>query len=1022
MAKVVQTEPTENGLAIKNLRELFSAVPVDVCERCKKRVYLPEKVGPINGVVFHTQCFSCCFCSHHLTVRTYFSNPTNRKDKEIYCATHAERISSLGLDANSMGIKGILDGTRANALKHKQTHQVPSIDNESIQIKLHKLYAENTKRIDRKDLMTHNYPAILPNSKIYEAQKKLEEEHRKTEDQLRLKLEEERKKTTEKVLEEQEILWNKRLTELTKTFENELSLKDSARDNKKKMFEKDKTELRKTLTMKMADKIKKLDTEESQTIQIETTKLVEKHANEMIQLLKVKHDSSKDDQIDLDEIKNTSQQDIPGPYPPSKRKRDLFYSTSYFDKIDKYVLEMASDDHTTFTDLVNALTCNCETNLDKCRAIYRWITLKDLNNMKIDENGDKDTPYGLLSGIKSGSETYHTLFMRLCSYAGLHCREIKGHSKSVGYEPGMKIKEKSFLNTWNVVLIEGDWWPIQCNWGARHLVMKKNETPSINEDRKDEIRYQYDEHYFMTDPDEFIKEFWASDMDWQLLDVPITLKQFEESAFVRSVFFNYGLSFTVDTKAKAIMYTDDDGKLEIKLTMPIEFSQHLLFYYQLHYDEKTKTKKTNANSAVDLERYIVHNVDLETASFLLRPPKSGYYFLEIFVNKSETFKESSSRDLQVVPFKLKCACKFKIVVYSKDGNNHRKMSLEKDENRVDPLPKCALGEWGPMKAIRHFGIYPISHTSYLINTDVNSVAIRMRASEPVHVLPRLHNNTVRDEDLQNSFDIIIEQDIITINVYLPNTGEYGIDIYARSEKSVDPSTLSHACKYLIQYIEKDTDTKKFVRNPNIENNLVGPENNEKSSVVNLTSSNPNTNEFYHKTIIKVNKNEAPSSDSKKSLNSTEQMLEKVKSMEKDKSIPQVLNNVIEGPVMPDYIRFDILKFVPETPRIYYNSMKPIVIQVYTRNVYRFAYQLKKDNKIVSGAITTKEYNGGKKIKFYISVPTLANYSFSVYCAENTIKDKLNNIYNFLIIYNIKPKPQDNHQKPTKSKILRFFKK
>jgi hypothetical protein len=28
---------------------------------------------------------------------------------------------------------------------------------------------------------------------------------------------------------------------------------------------------------------------------------------------------------------------------------------------------------------------------------------------------------------------------------------------------------------------------------------------------KDTIRYQYDEHYFLTDPDEFIQEFWPNE-------------------------------------------------------------------------------------------------------------------------------------------------------------------------------------------------------------------------------------------------------------------------------------------------------------------------------------------------------------------------------------------------------------------------------------------------------------------------------------------------------------------------------
>ena len=50
---------------------------------------------------------------------------------------------------------------------------------------------------------------------------------------------------------------------------------------------------------------------------------------------------------------------------------------------------------------------------------------------------------------------------------------------------------------------------------------------------KDHIRYQYDDHYFMTDPDEFIQEFWPHDPKWQLLASPITLEEFEALPFVR---------------------------------------------------------------------------------------------------------------------------------------------------------------------------------------------------------------------------------------------------------------------------------------------------------------------------------------------------------------------------------------------------------------------------------------------------------------------------------------------------------
>ena len=47
-------------------------------------------------------------------------------------------------------------------------------------------------------------------------------------------------------------------------------------------------------------------------------------------------------------------------------------------------------------------------------AIYRWITVKNLNLMEFDQNVDTNTPMGLLRGIKYGTESYHVLFKRLC--------------------------------------------------------------------------------------------------------------------------------------------------------------------------------------------------------------------------------------------------------------------------------------------------------------------------------------------------------------------------------------------------------------------------------------------------------------------------------------------------------------------------------------------------------------------------------------------------------------------------------
>ena len=80
--------------------------------------------------------------------------------------------------------------------------------------------------------------------------------------------------------------------------------------------------------------------------------------------------------------------------------------------------------------------------------------------------------------------------------------------------------------------------------------------------KKSYFRYEYDDHYFLTDPKEFIYEFFPLQPEWQLLKEAITLEEFEELPFVRSLFFRYQLSFP-SHHMKSVMQTDQTGIFNI---------------------------------------------------------------------------------------------------------------------------------------------------------------------------------------------------------------------------------------------------------------------------------------------------------------------------------------------------------------------------------------------------------------------------------------------------------------------------
>lgn len=107
---------------------------------------------------------------------------------------------------------------------------------------------------------------------------------------------------------------------------------------------------------------------------------------------------------------------------------------------------------------------------------------------------------------------------------------------------------------------------------------KKSNQPRTGDNS---IRYQYDEHYFLTDPDEFIQEFWAKDPDWQMLERSITLEEFESLPFVRSVYFHNSLEMA--EHYKAVLNTSSKGGTDIRVNVPEDDSDDLVFHYQLRY-------------------------------------------------------------------------------------------------------------------------------------------------------------------------------------------------------------------------------------------------------------------------------------------------------------------------------------------------------------------------------------------------------------------------------------------------------
>ncbi|XP_014668665.1 PREDICTED: kyphoscoliosis peptidase-like [Priapulus caudatus] len=823
----------------------------ELCTRCGNKVYRVDRVGPLKSAFFHKSCLKCVSCNTQLTLKTYIHNQLDPEDSGVYCNNHVPRTLAGHMDGSSFGIRAALNvpkrddkineqirspmGERghfnADAVGIRQAMMAPKawymlqkatensenylpghFDSQALHIQHPMQQQAQMGKVPTYNRVGEVQETPLPLDE--QTQVNMEMQHRTEEDELFRIFQKQREEKSQQVKQQIDVEWQLELQRLTQNYDEEMRRRNVPPEEQKQMtirHQHERKNLEEFMTLKRdkakRDVLRKMLEHERDL----TTDMVDKHAEEMLDLINNKKLEIQYQQEELTKMQNLSVSDAgqggaggaarvqmngtsrdrahssytaakpPPPRPPIGSKADLYNDPAVFEALDQQAISVAQENQSTFTELVRQLIQNCVTDVEKARAIFRWITVKNLNTMEFEEQDvNADTPMGLLRGIKYGTESYHVLFKRLCSYAGMHCVVIRGYSKSAGYLPGMKFEDKRFRNTWNAVFLDGSWRFVQCNWGARHLVNAKDAPKPGEKGGVDNLRYEYDDHYFLTDPEQFIYEFFPKQKEWQLLRAPVSLDQFEKLPFVRSLFFKYGLKFSEEAQT-AVMTADKTGAVTLNVLMPPYLVSHLVFHYNL----RMLDSERDEHDGVNMRRYVMQTLVGNSVVFKVHAPTVGAYILDVFANLV-----SAGEYMTGQPMRFKSVCKMKVI-------------CERLERCMVPLPNCASGEWGPLKAYKLFGLIPMTHEDAVINT-TRDVEIRFRMSHPLSdFMTTLHQNGANDKALSKNVQRHLADDVITFRAAFPNDGQYGLDIYTRETMSADQQTegekhlLTHCCKYLI---------------------------------------------------------------------------------------------------------------------------------------------------------------------------------------------------------------------------------
>jgi transglutaminase/protease-like cytokinesis protein 3 len=216
-----------------------------------------------------------------------------------------------------------------------------------------------------------------------------------------------------------------------------------------------------------------------------------------------------------------------------------------FSEIDRRVQSV--DAATPFL-LAQQLTAECSTDLQKTRAIFRWITdniayrtketVSRKRKSRITEDEETDDTTLLKPLDERVAETvmankvavcdgYARLFKTLCNYAGLQAEVITGYGKTEPHKIHQRFRNN---HSWNAVMIDSVWQLLDVTWASGYITWQG-----------DRFIRQLDEQYFLTPPDVFIREHYPDDLRWSLVDDPPLMAEFRLSPFKQKSFIKYNI-------------------------------------------------------------------------------------------------------------------------------------------------------------------------------------------------------------------------------------------------------------------------------------------------------------------------------------------------------------------------------------------------------------------------------------------------------------------------------------------------
>ena len=202
------------------------------------------------------------------------------------------------------------------------------------------------------------------------------------------------------------------------------------------------------------------------------------------------------------------------------------YPGSDFRAIDEYVLNLDKEDEESFESIASAIAAVAETDWEKARGVWTWVTHNIAYDVKGYFNGnsitDAETGFEERRAVCSG---YSHIFIVLANLLDLDVTEVRGYAKGYGFIAGSSPAGTN--HSWIMIRIDDECHLFDPTWGAGGLLGRT-------------FRWSYKEYYFDSDPELYIFNHFPDNPEYQFIDPAINREVYFRLPSLSDAALGYG--------------------------------------------------------------------------------------------------------------------------------------------------------------------------------------------------------------------------------------------------------------------------------------------------------------------------------------------------------------------------------------------------------------------------------------------------------------------------------------------------